>query len=828
MARRTDDPSDVHLVIHGHFYQPPRENPWLETIEREPGAAPYPNWNALITDQCYCTNGWARIYDDKGRIEQIINNYLYLSFNFGPTLLVWLEEAMPEVYARILEADRLSQELRSGHGNALAQSYGHAILPLCNSRDRLTLIRWGVQDFRHRFGRDPEGLWLPETAIDEASLEDLIAEDIRFVVLSPYQAARVRTLHKEQWTDVSGGAVDPRMPYRCTSRKDPGRSLDVFFYDGPVSHAMSFERVLKSSRQFVDRLWGAVDGSRGSPQLVNAAVDGETFGHHLRNAERTLAYAFTEEIPKRGFKVTNYGEYLEQNPPTHEVELEPGPGGEGTAWSCAHGVGRWYRDCGCNIGAPEGWNQKWRGPLREAVNLVRDEAERLLEQMGGELLRDPWAARDHYVELLLDRSPEGRLRFLEQHGRVRRGVGRQVRVFKLLEMHRFSLLAQTSCGWFFNDIAGLEATQVLKYTARAVQLLDDLSGRDVEGRVLKLLEGARSNKATRGTGADVYRDRVLSSQVDVRRLTAQYAIMDMIHSYPADLTLHSHHIHRVERHRLSSGPLTLMVGRVEVESLLTMEAADLTYVLIHFGSHDFHCAVRSFPGIQAFHGFTSQLEEIFERATITDLLRAVDAHFGDTYYDLPQLLSEQREEVLDHLFEDTIERFAGMYTRLYMQHRRTVSALIDSGLKVPREFRMAAEYTLSRQFNEEVHKQQQSRDRHRYHWAMELADEAAHGGYELDLSESEELFGRMLNESIEAFMEAPSRQACHDALDLFLLADMLKLTIPLDRPLELLYQWLVEQGGPEPESDYEEQLDSLLARVQISPKLLPKSEEASG
>ncbi len=817
MARRTDDPKDLYLVVHGHFYQPPRENPWLDTIEREPSAAPFPNWNARIAEECYRVNGWARIFDDHGHVLDVINNYRHLSFNFGPTLLTWLERLRPRTYARIIEADRISVEQRGGHGNALAQSYGHAILPLCNRRDRLTLIRWGKQDFESRFGRQAEAMWLPETGIDEATVEDLITEDLKFAILSPYQARRVRRMGDDRWSDVSGGSVDPRMPYRCFSKKNPERYIDLFFYDGPVSHAVSFGHALQSSRRLVDKLWGAVDASRPGPQLVHTAVDGETFGHHNRHSERALAYALEVEAERRGFTLTNYGQYLEKHPPTHEVQLEPGPNGEGTAWSCAHGLGRWTRDCGCNTGAPQGWNQRWRGPLRQAVDLVRDEASGLLEELGGGLLKDPWAARDDAVNLLLDPSGDARAAFLARHGKNGHSLTRQTRVFKLLEMQRFSLMSQTSCGWFFNDISGLEAVQVLRYLARTVHLIEDISGRNVEGRVLEVLQDARSNIPEQGTGADVYRRRVLSSVVGPRRHVAQYAITDMFRGYPQDMNLHGRQVHRIERHRLSSGPLTLLVGRVEVEDCRTTETFDLIYVLIHFGGHDFHCAVRAFPGTQEFRAFTRELRDIFGQATITELLRAVDAHFGDDYFGMPQLLAEERAEVLDALFKDMTENFAEMYTRLYMDNRRTVRALIDSGLEVPTEFRIAAEYTLSRQLNAEIWAQGRSCDQGRYERAREIVKEAAHGNYKLDLSRSEALFGEMIGGAVDALVQEPSARACRAVLDTLTLAGSLGVKPRLHSCQEELLGFV---GQREAWQSFEELMSQLLDAMKISAEVM--------
>jgi alpha-amylase/alpha-mannosidase (GH57 family) len=832
MIRRPDDAQDVCLVIHGHFYQPPRENPWLETIEREHSAHPFPNWNARIADECYRTNAWARVFDAEGHVADLVNNYLHLSFNFGPTLLSWLATSMPATYRRIIEADRQSAQRRSGHGNALAQAYGHAILPLCNDRDRRTQIRWGIGDFAQRFGRQPEALWLPETAVDDATVDDLIDEGMRFLVLSPRQARRVRRFGDTEWSDVSSSKIDPRQPYRLFSRRGaavgdrdatddgvspqgdaaPRRFIDAFFYDGPVSHAISFEKVLHSSHQLADRLWGAVDTGRAGPQLVHTAVDGETFGHHMRHAERALSYAFAAELPARGFRLTNYGEYLERNPPTHEVELDAGPLGEGSSWSCVHGVGRWCRDCGCSSGAPEGWNQAWRDPLRRAVNLVRDEAADFFAENGDELLLDVWAARDAYVALLLDGSPAARERFFDRHARPRGRAAQQVRTLKLLEMQRASLLSQTSCGWFFNDISGLEAVQVLRYAARTVQLIEELSGRSVERTLLEVLGEARSNVQGMGSGADVYRKLVLPALVGRRRLVAQYAITDLYLSHTDDCAFYGYHVRRHEARRLTSGPVTLSYGRLQVEFCRTGEASELAYGLIHFGGHDFHCAVSPFSGMQEFRRFTDRLEEVFERATITELLRAVDAHFGETYYGLQHLLPEEREAVLDALFGHIAERFAEMYTRLYQENRRTVSALIDTGLKIPREFRMAAEYTLSRQLNREVRSHHDSRDPASYRKAVEIVGEAELRGYALDLSECEALFGEMLSSAMRRVVDDPTPESCREALDVVALAELLKIPLPLDEPQELLHDLLRRDTVPPFVAE-------LAARLRTAPQL---------
>lgn len=458
------------LVIHGHFYQPPRENPWTGKIEPEPGAAPYHDWNERIHAECYAPN---------------IDNYPHISFNFGPTLMSWLESHHPNTYQKILEADRTSAVRRGGHGNAIAQAYGHAILPLCNGRDRVTQVVWGLADFRFRFGREAEALWLPETAANDDVLALLIEQGMRYVILSPEQAK---------------GEVDSSRPYLFRHRDGSQRSLAVFFYNGALARAIAFERALTSSRGLTEQFILAARGGSGS--LVNVATDGETFGHHFKFGDLCLAHALEFEAKRAGFWITNYGEYLDRYPPELEVQIDNGIEGEGSAWSCTHGVGRWTRDCGCHTGGEPGWNQSWRGPLRAALNFLRDDAAAKFESAGSDLLRDPWAARDDYVEVILD--SRARESFLTRHARRSLNDAEQTRVWKLLEMQRSALLMFTSCGWFFSDLAGIETMQVMRYAARVIDLQNELGFEPPRSEFLEMVGEAKSNNPEKGTGADIF------------------------------------------------------------------------------------------------------------------------------------------------------------------------------------------------------------------------------------------------------------------------------------------------------------------------------------
>ncbi len=502
------------LIIHGHFYQPPRENPWTGIVDAEPTATPFHDWNERIHAECYAPNSAVRMIDKSGA-EQIVNNYQHISFNFGPTLLAWLERAHPETYASILRADAESVRRHDGHGNAIAQAYGHAILPLCNERDRRTHVRWGLADFRRRFNRVAESIWLPETACNDDVLNLLIDEEVRYVILAPPQAARVRSTADSEWGAVSEGKLDTSVPYRYPHSDGSGRSLAVFFYDPGLAHSIAFGDALKSSDRLIAEVARASNGSR---HLVSVATDGETYGHHHKFGELCLAYALQIDAPAAGFTITNYGEYLDEHPPTVEVELGKGDQGEGTSWSCVHGVSRWIRDCGCQTGGEPNWNQQWRGPLRNALDYLRDFAAPYFEATRGELFADPWAARDDSVNL--SNSDED---FFARHAPHPLTEQQRGEALLYLQMQRMLLLMYASCGWFFNDISGIEPVQILKYAARAIEIMVQLNLPSPRRQFLEILAEAKSNRPEMGNGADIYVRLVESSNPAVRAATKEPA-----------------------------------------------------------------------------------------------------------------------------------------------------------------------------------------------------------------------------------------------------------------------------------------------------------------
>jgi alpha-amylase/alpha-mannosidase (GH57 family) len=788
------------LVIHGHFYQPPRENPWTELVEREPGAEPFHDWNERIHAECYRPNGYARIVDSYGRVERIVNNYTNLSFNFGPTLLHWLERHHPETYARIIESDRSSARAHSGHGNAIAQGYNHAILPLCNERDRRTQIRWGAADFRLRFGRSPESLWLPETACNHRTLDALIEEGLRYVILSPYQAARVRPLRGDagekvdaeegddagagagRWRAVRGGAVDTTAPYKYLHRDNSGRSIAVFFYDGRVARAVAFEGLLASSRALIERCAMA---AAGGARLVNVATDGESYGHHFKWGDRCVAYALETEAARQGLRVTNYGEFLDEHEPEWEVELDEGPDGEGSAWSCSHGVGRWARDCGCHAGAPEGWNQRWRTPLRAALDLLRDDAAEKYEEAAAQLFRDPWAARDDYVELLANRAAS-REEFLQRHSGRALTRAEEVRALTLLEMQRCAMTVYTSCGWFFNDISGIETVQVLRYAGRVVELMEELSLDPPTTGLLETLSAAKSNIPERGTGADIFLRAVGQSRVTPQRVAAHIAISNLIErdeAFECDSLGYSYQ--RQDFRRRRHGRVTLETGRLALEAQATGARYEYALAAMHFGEIDYYCALAPSTGAEAYEAAAAKLWSQFRTASLPALLRTALAEFGPGEYGNEALLPQGQGRLSASVFGRLVDRFMGEYERLYEENRRVIERLQEIGFHPPRELRAAAELTIGRRLEAELRRQTGGDGD--YSHAIELAGEAARHGYRIERGPVNRLFEERLTVAARRAVEHPTPQNFAAARDLLALGRELGLEANLERAQETIY-----------------------------------------
>jgi alpha-amylase/alpha-mannosidase (GH57 family) len=695
------------ICIHGHFYQPPRENPWLETVELQDSAYPFHDWNERITAECYGPNATARIMDDDGRVARIVNNYARISFNIGPTLLGWMDNQTPDVYQAILEADLESRQRFSGHGSAIAQAYNHMILPLANRRDKVTQVIWGIADFERRYRRKPEGMWLAETAVDHESLSIMAEHGIKYTVLSPYQAGRVRKIGARDWEVKGDGGVDPTRPYRVGLAD--GRSIAVFFYDGPISQAVAFENLLSSGERFAERLTTGFSDNRDWPQLVHIATDGETYGHHHRHGEMALAYAL-DYIENNGIAtITNYGEYLERFPPTYEAEVV-----DNTSWSCAHGVERWRSNCGCNTGGQAGWNQEWRTPLRESLDWLRDTLAPRFEEHARQYLRDPWAARDDYVKVTMDRSPECIRDFLDSHATRELDWTDTVHVMKLMELQRHAMLMYTSCGWFFDEVSGLEPVQVIQYAGRAIQLADDIltdpsegrfselleppfvrpnttDARTIEGQFIRLLERARSNIPEMGDGKKIYERFVRPAMVDLKQVAAHYAVRSLFEQYPEQATVYGFDAELVDFKRMEAGRVSLGVGSARITSRITLESEMFAFGALHMGDHNLSAGVTEYADSAAYSEIFEEVSEPFERADLPEVIRIFDRHFGVSSYSLRSLFRDEQRKVLDRILDTTLSETETEYHRIAEHNEPLIRFLVGLGAPIPRQLRAAVE-----------------------------------------------------------------------------------------------------------------------------------------
>jgi alpha-amylase/alpha-mannosidase (GH57 family) len=731
-----------YICIHGHFYQPPRENPWLEAIEFQHAVYPYHDWNEKITAECYAPNATSRILDKQDRIVQMVNNYSKISFNFGPTLLVWLQKKAPEVYEAILEADRESQKRFSGHGSAIAQVYNHMIMPLANSRDKRTQVIWGIKDFEYRFGRMPEGMWLPETAVDLETLDIFAEHGIKFTILAPHQARRMRRIGAKEWKDVSAEKLDSTMPYLCTLPS--GKTITLFCYDGPISWDIAFGDLLNSGENLASRLLSAFD-NRKEPQLVHIATDGESYGHHHRFGDMALAYALHSIDADDRVQLTNYGEYLAQHPPTHEIEIF-----ENTSWSCAHGVERWRSDCGCNTGTHRGWNQAWRAPLREALDWLRDTATPLYEEKARSFFNDPWTTRNAYIDVILDRSPEHLNIFFNSYVSKALSDEERTTVLKLLELQRHTLLMYTSCGWFFDDISGIETVQIIQYASRAVQLAREVFGDHIEGQFLERLELAKSNLKKYGDGRRIYKKFVKEAMLDLKDVCAHYALCSIFEEYPKKTTVYCYTIDQKAYQGSEAGRAKLALGRAQVTSEITQESADLSYGVLHWGDHNMNCGVQAYQE-ENYQAMVQGASELFDSGDFPAVLRFMDKHFGAATYSLRSLFRDEQRKILDMITESTLLEAEAAYRQVYEYNAPMMRFLKELGTPAPKALYAAAEIVLNaglRRAFENEHFDPASIE--------ELLEEAKVEGITLDSDILEYAFRKNLERMADEFRKNPS------------------------------------------------------------------------
>ena len=746
-----------YAVMHCHFYQPPRENPWIEEIERQEGAEPFHDWNEFITHQCYMPNMASRVLRNN-KIVDLVNNYSYVSFNFGPTLIGWLEKQYPHLYEGILEADRISMTRNNGHGNAIAQVYNHVIMPLENSRDKHTQVAWGIRDFEHRFRRKPEAMWLSETACNIETLEVLIDHGMKFVILSPSQAEKVKPVSGDKWADVSGGNVDVRKPYRHFMHDKDGkriesRSIDVFFYDGPVSKGLAFASITNSSAACADAFVEAYGRCDCTPALVSAAVDGETFGHHHQFTDMCLADSLKYEMPDRKIKVVNYACYLELCPPKDEVIIKQGVNGEGTSCSCAHGMGRWKENCGCFTGQA-GFHQKWRAPFRQALRNLRDALIPVYESQGGKIFHDPWKARDEYVDLILDRSEQNVMRWLGEHMKV--GVTAESRslAIQLLEMQRHAMLMFTSCGWFFDELSRIETMQCMLYAARAAQLCRAVSGHDYEQKLKDELAAAPSNIAEFGNGRKIYERFVEPARADWKKIIAQYAIrLALLPDHPTPNRIYSFILEGSALEWNSSDHWAYGVGFVRFFSSVTFERHEGSYFCIHLGGTDVRCFVRDFQGEDDLARMRQRIMELAPNIIEIGLRSIAQEFFTDPAYTLDDLFRDDREKVISSFMKEKIESWKSYFKQVFRDNIALMKRYKELGWTIPAELKIPSLYAQAVELAEKLRESSVDWNLDRVRGMKPSLDLCRRLGLDLNLHDAENLLLRLIMAKITALRQ---------------------------------------------------------------------------
>jgi alpha-amylase/alpha-mannosidase (GH57 family) len=677
--------NNKYICIHGHFYQPPRENAWLEVLETQDSAAPFHDWNERINFECYAPNTAARILDNQEFITKIVNNYTHISFNFGPTLLSWLERADPETYKAILTADKASVQQFNGYGSALAQVYSHLIMPLANRRDKETQVIWGIRDFEYRFRRKPEGMWLAETAVDTETLEILASHGIQFTVLAPRQAKAIRRLDASEWKYVNESNLDTRLPYLCNLPS--GKTITLFFYDGNIAKGVAFEGLLNNGKNFAARLINAFSDTE-EPQLVHIATDGESYGHHHRYGEMALADCLNYIQEKGLAEIINYGAYLAQFPPKFAVQIH-----ENSSWSCVHGVERWRSNCGCNTGGHPGWTQTWRAPLRETLDWLRDQLLPIYEREAAKFLPDVWAARNAYIEVILKRTNSAVNDF------IRRQVGRdlsedeKITLLRLMELQREAVLMYTSCGWFFDEISGIETNQILQYANRAIYYAHQVSNVNLHDEFVQRLEKAPSNAYANGAAS--YRQNVASARVDLTRVGMHYAAASLFEEHPEQLDLFNYHAESELFERYEAGAQRLVLGKTTVRSKITYSEKHFSFAVLYLGQLSIIGNISIDMSRKKFEKMSQEIVPAFLKTDLGSTISLMHRYFPSETFNISNLFKDEKRKIIQQITDHSLRQVEASFREIYNDNYQLMTILEQSELPLPPAFTNVAQFLVN-------------------------------------------------------------------------------------------------------------------------------------
>lgn len=784
---------NVCLCIHGHFYQPPRENPAIGEIERQPSAAPFHDWNERIHYECYMPNAMARVLDKNGKIINIVNNYESMSFNFGPTLFSWMAAKHPDTYEAILKADRKSREHHKGHGNAMAQVYNHIIMPLANARDKNTQVRWGIRDFEYRFQRKPEGMWLSEAACNEETLEALMENGIKFTVLAPQQAAKIRPLKGGDWKDVSKGSIDPRHAYRYLSKKGTKKFIEIFFYDGPVANDLGFGNLAYDAKALADRIEQARGGiSSEHAALIHISTDGETFGHHKAFGDRTLAYLLSVEAKNRNLRVVNYAEFLVENPPEWEVQIHLGENGKGSSWSCVHGVKRWAENCGCRTGGPAEWNQEWRKPLREALDWLRDEMAQRYESGASVYFKDVWKAREDYIDILLEGLEKKQKDFFQRHSIKQLKKDEQIASLKWLECQRYALFMYTSCGWFFDELSGLEASQVLFYALQAIALCREVSGVNLESGFLDRMSHAKSNIKEFRNGRVICERLIKPKLYRSAHITASYAMGLLMPGNKFEKktqSLYSFQLEPLEGKQKQEGKNIFASGRLKI-----------------------------------LNKTTGQEEEHIFRANKTGTEFKAFVNVFNFFFTLADIPVQEKVRILNALHLEIFRKMSTVYTELYQSHQSLIDIYRSVHLPLAAEMKFAVQSALGRQFYEGLEDLSRGYQFRKALRVFRILSKAKSLEVPLDFEKPVRLLSDQLTARVREFIKSPAARFLTESLYFLKLAERLRLELDLrDTQNELfavMHEWVAEfHNVPEAVTRKEDLWKRFLSAVGFNPRV---------
>ena len=658
-----------YVCIHGHFYQPPRENAWLEQIEVQESAAPFPDRNERINEECYGPNSYARILNEKGKIIDITNNYERISFNMGPTLLSWMELERPDAYNLILEADKSSMKRFDGHGSAIAQVYNHLIMPLASRRDKETQIYWGLYDFEQRFKRSPEGMWLAETAVDLETLRCLADQGIKYTILAPNQAKAFRG--SGDWQK----GINPNLPY--TVDLGNNQSIVVFFYNGEISQSIAFGGLLNDGKLFAESLLSGFPDSVDTPELLHIATDGESYGHHHYQGEMALAYCLYHLENNTDAQLANYGYFLSKTEIKHEAKIH-----DHSAWSCAHGVERWKSNCGCHTGGEEHWNQEWRAPLRQGLNWLKDKLDELYEYEMKEFHDEPWKLRNDFIEAVFQYEERDYPAFFAKH-LPKLDKSLQTHVIRLLEMQRNGMLMFTSCGWFFNDASGIETVQILQYANRAIQLAERENEVALEEGFLQILAEGHSNIKVHGSIRDIYERWVTPKRMTLSKVGMHYAVNVLFAENPKTLQVFNYRIQTSDLTRHRSGHQIICMGRAVIHSKVTLSVKYLSFAVLYLGNHQIIGGTMDNYDERNFKEIEARLSSKFQNGYITSAIHDIHEFFGNTHFSFFDLMRDEQKKVLDEVIKINVKDAAGSIERIAQQNYSLLNLMRRQELVVP-------------------------------------------------------------------------------------------------------------------------------------------------